>query len=137
MEKNLVEIFNLLAIAAIVTIHFLKTKGRGILTMVLITLQVGIVSVLAFSVFANGPVEYFYSGSFITGAIPIRIDYLSAWFILVISFTFFTGTWYGIQYMKKYIDQADNLALHAVAFILLYTALIDICMVQNSLVFLV
>ena len=122
---------------AVVCIPFLKTKGRGILTMGLITFQVAFVSVLAFSVFANGPVEYFYPGSFITGAIPIRIDYLSAWFILVISFTFFTGTWYGIQYMKKYIDQPDNLALHAVAFILLYTSLIDICLVQNSIVFLV
>jgi len=137
MEKNLVEIFNLLAIAAIVCIPFLKTKGRGILTMGVITLQVAIISTLAFSVFANGSVEYFYSGSFVTGVIPIRIDYLSAWFILVISFTFLTGAWYGIQYMKKYIDQTDNLALHAAAFILLYTSLIDICLVQNSIVFLV
>ena len=137
MEKSLVEIFNLIAIVAVVCIPFLKTKGRGILTMGVISVQVAIISVLAFSVFANGPVEYFYPGSFITGAIPIRIDYLSAWFILVISFTFFTGTWYGIQYMKKYIDQPDNLALHAVAFILLYTSLVDICLVQNSIVFLV
>ncbi|HZK96616.1 MAG TPA: proton-conducting transporter membrane subunit, partial [Prolixibacteraceae bacterium] len=137
MEKNLVEIFNLIAIVAIVCIPFLKTKGRAILTMGVIIVQVAFISVLAFSVFANGPVEYFYPGSFITGAIPIRIDYLSAWFILVISFTFITGTWYGIQYMKKYIDQPDNLALHAVVFILLYTSLIDICLVQNSIVFLV
>ncbi len=137
MEKYLVEIFNLIAIVAVVCIPFLKTKGRGILTMCVITVQVAIISVLAFSVFTNGPVEYFYTGSFITGAIPIRIDYLSAWFILVISFTFFTGTWYGIQYMKKYIDQPDNLALHAVVFIVLYTSLIDICLVQNSIVFLV
>ena len=83
MEKSQIEIFNLLAIVAIASIPFLKTKGRGILTMGIITVQVAIISVLAFSVFANGPVEYFYPGSFITGAIPIRIDYLSAWFILV------------------------------------------------------
>lgn len=137
MEKNLIEIFNLIAIAAIACIPFLKTKGRGILTMGVISFQVVIISLLAFSVFANGPVEYFYHGSFTTGAIPIRIDYLSAWFILIISFTFFTGTWYGIQYMKKYIDQSDNLALHAMAFILLFTSLTDICLVQNSIVFLV
>ncbi len=136
MEKNFVEIFNLIAIIAIGSIPFLKTKERGILTIVAITSQVAVISTLAFLVFANGSVEYFYPGSFITGMIPIRIDYLSAWFILIISFTFFTGTWYGIQYMKKYIDQTDNLALHAAAFILLFTSLIDLCMVQNSLVFL-
>ncbi|MEI6579927.1 MAG: proton-conducting transporter membrane subunit [Eubacteriales bacterium] len=39
--------------------------------------------------------------------------------------------------MKKYIDQADNLALHAAAFILLFTSLIDLCLVQNSIVMLV
>ena len=137
MDQKLVEIFNLLAIFAMVMIPFLKTKGRGMLTLGTIVLQVALISIVAFSVFANGQLEYFYPGSWVTGRIPIRIDYLSAWFILVISFTFFTGTWYGLQYMKKYIGQTDNLALHAGAFILLYTSLIDICMVQNSLVLLV
>ncbi len=122
---------------AVFCIPFLKTKGRGILTLGVITLGVLINSALAFSVFANGPVEYFYPGSWVTGSIPVRIDYLSAWFILVISFTFLTGAWYGVRYMKKYSDQSDNLALHAVAFILLYTSLTDICLVQNSIVFLV
>jgi hydrogenase-4 component B len=137
MEKILAEIINLLAIVAILSIPFLKTKGRGMLTLGIVTLQVVINSALAFSVFTNGPVEYFYPGSWVTGVIPVRIDYLSAWFILVISFTFLTGSWYGVRYMKKYIDQSDNLALHAAAFILLYTSLIDICLVQNSIVFLV
>ena len=137
MEKSLIEIFNLLAIVAIASIPFLKTKGRGILVLCIITLQVIIASANAFSVFANGSVEYFYPGSFVTGAIPMRIDYLSAWFILVISFTFLTGGWYGVQYMKRYSSLTNNLALHAAAFILLYTALIDICVVQNSLVLLV
>jgi hydrogenase-4 component B len=137
MEKILVEVFNLLAIVAIIIILFLKTKGRGILTLGIITIQVAIASTMAIIVFTNGTAEYSYPGSFITGAIPVRIDYLSAWFMLVISFTFLTGTWYGVQYMKKYIEQSDNLALHAVAYILLFTSLIDICMIQNSLVLLV
>lgn len=137
MEKNLLEIFNLLAIVAIASIPFLNTKGRGILVLCIIMLQAFIISAAAFSVFDNGTVEYFYPGSFVTGAIPVRIDYLSAWFILVISFTFITGAWYGVQYMKKYIDQSNNLALHAAAYILLYTSLTDLCMIQNSLVFLV
>jgi len=137
MEKHLIELFNLIAIIAIVCFPFLKIKGRGILTLVVITVQVIIGSLIAFSVFSNGLIDYTYSGSFITGLIPIRVDYLSAWFILVISFTFLTGAWYGLQYMKKYIDQTANVTLHAVAFILAYTALIDICIIQNGIVFLV
>jgi formate hydrogenlyase subunit 3/multisubunit Na+/H+ antiporter MnhD subunit len=137
MEKTMVEIFNLLAIVALVTIPFLKTKGRGILTLAVTTIQITFISALAFSVFTNGPVEYCYNGSWVTGAIPVRIDYLSAWFLLVISFTFLTGVWYGVHYMKKYTDQSDNLALHAAAFILLFTSLIDICLIQNGIIMLV
>ncbi|MEI7525405.1 MAG: proton-conducting transporter membrane subunit [Mariniphaga sp.] len=137
MAKIFVEIFNLLAIAALVTIPFLKTKGRGIMALFVISLQIIIVSALSFAVFTNGAAEYFYAGSWVTGAIPVRIDYLSAWFMLIISFTFLSGVWYGVQYMKKYMDQPDNLALHLAAFILLYTSLIDICIVQNGLVVLV
>jgi len=137
METTLIELFNLLAIVAILTFPFFKIKGRGIIALSVITLQVLIAAVVAVSVFANGTVEYAYEGSFITGLIPIRVDYLSAWFMLVIGFTFLTGAWYGIQYMKQYLDQPSNLTLHAVAFIVLFTSLIDLCMIQNSLVLLV
>ena len=136
MEKISIEIFNLIAILALGLIPFLKTRGRGYLTLGIISLQVILISFIAFRIFENGPVEYSYPGSFITGVIPLRMDYLSAWFTLVISFTFLTGVWYGVQYMTKYMDQSDNLALHAGAFIVLYTSLIDVCLIQNSLIFL-
>ena len=136
MEKTLFEINNLIAILAVVSIPFLNAKRGGMLALGIITLMVISNTALSFSIFANGPVEFFYPGSWITGPIPVRIDYLSAWFIIVISFTFLTGAWYGAQYMKKYLGQEDNVKLHFTAFILLYTSLIDICMVQNSIVFL-
>lgn len=137
MEKPLIEIFNLVAILAFVSLPFLKTKGRGILALTAITVQVIISSITAFSIFSNGIIDYDYLGSFVTGIVPIRIDYLSAWFMLLISFTFLTGAWYGAQYMKQYVNQGDNITLHIVAFILVYTSLIDICIVQNGLVILV
>lgn len=137
MHKILIEIVNMLAIAAIVTIPFLNIKGKGIVAISVISLQVVLSSIVAVYVFAQGATEYYYAGSLNTGIIPIRIDYLSAWFMLIISFTFLTGSWYGIQYLKRYIDQPDNIALHAIAFILVYTSLIDICIVQNGLALLV
>jgi hydrogenase-4 component B len=137
MGKAFIEIFNLLAVLAIIIIPFLKVKTKGIVTATVITVQVLLISIVAFSVFTKGGIEYYYPGSWITGLVPVRVDYLSAWFILVIAFTFLTGAWYGLQYMKKYSDQPHNLTLHAVAFVLLFTALIDICIVQNSIVMLV
>ncbi len=137
MVEWLFEIFNLLAIIAIVFIPFLKTKGRAFLTIGIISLQTFVNFLLVYKIFAYGPVEYTYPGSWITGPIAMRIDALSAWFISIISFTFFTGAWYGLYYMKHYSDQPYNLALHEIAFLFTFTALIDICVVQNSLVFLV
>lgn len=135
--KILIEIFNLLAIAAIISLPFLKVKGKGIVTLITICIQAILVSILSAKVLSGSLVDFSYVGSFITGTIPVRIDYLSSWFILTISFTFLTGAFYGIQYMKKYSDQTSNINLHATAYILTFTSLIDICVIQNSLVFLV
>ncbi len=135
--RLLIELFNLVAVVSIVALPFLKVRGKGILTLVTICLQVVLASIISFQVLSGNPVDYSYAGSFITGPIPIRVDYLSAWFILIIGFTFLTGAVYGIQYMKKYIDQAANITLHASAYILTLTTLVDICIVQNSLVLLV
>jgi hydrogenase-4 component B len=137
MNQTLIEIFNLIAIVSIACLSFFKMKGRGVVALSVITIQVILSSIMAVSVFIQGPFEYTYPGSLVTGLIPVRVDYLSAWFILIISFTFLTGAWYGVQYMKQYIKLVDDLTLHIIAFILVYTALIDICLVQNSIVFLV
>jgi len=137
MERNLIELINLIAILMVVILPFLNSRQLGITALAAITFQVIIAFILGFGIFSGGSSEYIYNGSLITGTIPIRFDYLSAWFILLISFTFLTGAWYGFQYLKKYKDQTSNLALHSIAFILVYTALIDICVVQNAIVFLV
>jgi hydrogenase-4 component B len=137
MEKNLIEIINLLAIFSVIVLPFLNAKRLGYAALALLTIQVLFSFALVLLVFTNGNTEYYYPGSFITGKIPMRIDYLSVWFILIIGFTFLTGAWYGIQYMKKYKEQTSNIQLHAITYILTFTALVDICIVQNSIVFLV
>lgn len=137
MEKFLIELFNLIPFVVILGLPFFKIRGRIILAFGILALQVILSVVVAFSVFSNGTVEYSYPGSWITGSIPVRIDALSAWFIPIIGFTFLTGAWYGIQYMKNYADQKDNLSFHLIAYILAYTSMIDICLVQNGMVFLI
>ncbi|PKP53144.1 MAG: hypothetical protein CVT92_05345 [Bacteroidetes bacterium HGW-Bacteroidetes-1] len=137
MEKHLLEVFNLIGVLLVILIPFLTAKKMGIAVLTAISLQVLLAFILVYRIFSFGFSEFSYSGSFTTGEIPIRFDYLSAWFIMLISFTFLTGTWYGVQYMKKYKDQTSNLALHSIALTLAYTSLINICVVQNALVFLV
>lgn len=137
MGKNLIEIFNLLAIISVVIFPFFNARKLAIAAIATIVSQVIISMTLVYHVFTGEAIKYSYSGSFVTGDINIQVDYLSAWFILIISFTFLTGAIYGIHYMKKYREQTSNLILHATAFVLAYTALINICMTQNAIVFLV
>ena len=137
MEKFQLEIFALLAILSVMILPFLNKKSLGFAAISILTFQVILGFIVSIRVFSNGMIEYIYSGSFITGPIPIRIDYLSAWFIIIISFTFLTGAWYGIHYLKKYTENGGNLAMHCIAFILAFSSLIYICIVQNGIVFLV
>jgi formate hydrogenlyase subunit 3/multisubunit Na+/H+ antiporter MnhD subunit len=137
MELFFILLLNLLAATAILTFPFLKTKGRGIVTIAAISVQTFISFIVAFLVFANGTIDYSLPGSWVSGEISVKIDHLSAWFMLIISFTFLTGGWYGLQYMKKYAGQSANIAMHAVAFIFAYTSLIDICIVQNGFAMLI
>jgi formate hydrogenlyase subunit 3/multisubunit Na+/H+ antiporter MnhD subunit len=137
IEKYTVEILNLIALLSVFVFPFLSTKKLALVSFSTLTFQVVLSSFLVYRIFSTGAVQYSYAGSLISGTINFNIDYLSAWMLLLISFTFFTGAWYGLHYMKKYKEQTGNLKMHATAFILAYTALIDICMVQNTLIFLV
>jgi hydrogenase-4 component B len=137
MGKNIAETINILAVIFIVIAPMLNAKQLGYTVLFFVSVMVLLSFSLAISIFLNGALVFEYAGSYTTGSIAVRIDYLSAWFIMVISFTFLTGAWYGVQYMKKYILETGKLQIHAIAYALVYTALIDICMLQNALVFLV
>lgn len=136
-EKNIAETINILAVIFIVMAPMLKVRRLGYAVLFFVSVMVLLSFILAISIFMKGAMVFEYAGSYTTGPIALRIDYLSAWFIMVISFTFLTGAWYGVQYMKKYINDTGKLQIHAIAYVLVYLALIDICMVQNALVFLV
>jgi len=78
----------------------------------------------------------FYGGS-IMGDILIRVDQLSAWFILIINFTCITGVFYGSGYLKAYQNPAKKLSLHWILFILFQLSMVWVCMIQHGLMFLI
>jgi hydrogenase-4 component B len=80
--------------------------------------------------------EIILSGTFLFGTVPVRIDALSAWFILTINFTLITGAIYGFNYMKRHIERKSAISLHCIAFIFAQFALLGICSVQNGFIFL-
>jgi len=133
----LTQLFIIIIIAAIAVIPFLKTGGRA-LAVVAAVLAGSVVAVIpAVKSLAGNSLDIVLNGGLVFGTIPVRLDALSGWFILIICFLYITGSFYGISYMKSYQSQKANLGLHAIAFLLLFASMIALTVVQNSLAFLV
>ena len=134
---NLLIAFILVPLAGMLLIPFLKVNGKGIAAFTVIMANSLISGYFAVQSLLGDALSYSLPGSYVTGVIPIRIDALSGWFMLIINLVFVTGSFYGLYYMKAYREQRNNLTLHSMAFIIQHTTMIGICVVQNSFVFLI
>ncbi len=134
---NLLAAFILVPFVGILLIPFLKVNGKGITAFILLFVNAMISGYFAVQSLVSTAISFSLPGSFVTGAIPLRIDSLSGWFILIINLIFITGGFYGLFYMKAYREQRNNLSLHSISFVLLHAAMISICVVQNSFAFLI
>lgn len=119
------------------TIPFLPSKIKSVTAFFLVLILAIVSSIPAINVLTESPIEEVFYGGSVFGNIPLRIDPLSAWFILMVNFTCINGAIYGIGYMKSYSDQKENTTLHWILFVLLHVALLLVCMLQNGLAFLI
>ena len=129
--------FLLIPLAGLLLLPFLKVKWKGILTLLLFAINVFISGFFAINALFGEATSIIYSGSYVTGPIPVRMDALSGWFILIIDLIFLTGALYGYSYMKTYKKRENSLTLHSISFLLQHTAIISLCVIQNSFVFLI
>jgi len=134
---NLVIAFILVPFAGMLLIPFLKVNGKGIAAFVLLAINALISSYFAIQSLLGDAIVFTLPGSFITGIIPLRIDSLSGWFMLIINLVFVTGGFYGLFYMKAYRQQRNNLTLHSITFVVQHAAMISVCVIQNSFAFLI
>jgi len=107
--------------------------------LILTVLLVGISSVFSVPVILDN--EIFTGNSFFTlwdSPISMSIDLLSAFFIMVINITVFTGAWFAIEYMRLYQQYSKiNFSLHFFFFFWLFYSMLMVCMFPNIIAFLV
>lgn len=132
----LINILIFIILAAIIGILFSETKSKGIITLSVVFIIALASSIIAFKALFDSAYEIIFSGTALFGEVPVKIDALSAWFILTINFTFVTGAIYGLNYMKAYLDRKGSITLHCIAFIIAHFSLLAICAVQNGFTFL-
>ncbi len=130
---NILIVILLASAAAILAVNL---KWKGIITLTTVIFLASVSSYVAVKALFGSSYEVLFAGPILFGDVPIKIDALSAWFILTINFTILTGALYGFNYMKKYREMKNELTLHCIAFIFVHFALLGICSVQNAFIFL-
>jgi formate hydrogenlyase subunit 3/multisubunit Na+/H+ antiporter MnhD subunit len=134
---NLATAYIIVLLTGTAGILLFRGKGQAMFLSLVILLLAWISGVPAWRALNGEAMEWYLAGNMVTGEIPLRMDGLSAWFILITSFVFLTGIVYGFHYLKKDTTERHNLTIHRIAFLLLYGTLISLTVIQNSLVFLI
>jgi formate hydrogenlyase subunit 3/multisubunit Na+/H+ antiporter MnhD subunit len=132
----MINILIVFVFSAIFAILLFNTKVKGIVTLSTVFIVGLISSFYAGRALVGNSYDLLLAGTMLFGNVPIKIDSLSGWFILVINFTLITGAVYGFNYMKRYRDRTTSISLHCIAFICIQVALLGICSVQNGFIFL-
>ncbi|HXH19105.1 MAG TPA: proton-conducting transporter membrane subunit, partial [Chitinophagales bacterium] len=133
---SLIQSHIIILFIALILLPILNVKWKGIVAVSVVIVNALLSGFFAADALLGDAAEFILPGTLVTGAIPLRMDALSGWFILLINFTLVTGALYGLQYMKAYREQSSNITLHCIAYLLVQSALTMICVVQHSIVFL-
>jgi len=126
----------IVTLCSAILVGLVKEAWKSNVALVAVLVNGVLSTCIAVPVLLNVPFDYsFYAGN-VFGQIPVRVDSLSGWFILLMNFTILTGILYGRLYMKHYENQSANLSLHFASYIIIHFAMIGIYCVQNSFAFL-
>ena len=131
---NVVWITSLLSIIIIPLIPLRFKSSLAVASVILNSLIISYISVPALS---GNVVEISQVVGSVFGNVTVRIDTLSAWFILIINLTCITGVLYGKGYMEAYKNSSANVSLHWIMYIIFQLSMVTVCAVQNGLVFLI
>ena len=127
----------IVTLVAIIAISVIPSKNKAWLAAIAVTINAILTSIPAVLALGGIITDISVSGGAILGGIPLRIDGLSAWFILIINFTSVTGAFYGIGYLKEYANSTSKLSLHWSLFTLFHISMVWVCILQNGFAFLI
>lgn len=131
----LFRIYVIVLFSGILALPFASVKIKPIISIISVSLGALITSFIAVKGFSAPGIEFLINGGSFFGEIPIRIDALSAWFILIINFTSVTGVLYGVGYLKSSTVHPSVISFHWILYIIFHSSMLMVCMVQHSVAF--
>ena len=136
----MIELINsswIIALLAMVAIYFAPAKMKAHTAALAVVANAIVTGWLAISALTGHVVNFVFYGGNLFGDVLVRVDELSAWFILIINFTCLTGVFFGSGYLKTSDSSPKKLNLHWMLFVLFQLSMLWVCMIQHGLVFLI
>ena len=137
MDSTWLILSSIIPIVGIFLIPLLPHRYRAAVNFILVFITAIITSVPAVKALNGSVINVTLPGFSFFGNVPLCIDGLSAWFILIINLTCINGAFYGIGYMRQYDEQRKNLSLHWILFLLFQSSMLWVCIIQNGFAFLI
>ena len=136
----MIELINsswIIALLAMVAIYFAPAKMKAHTAALAVVANAIVTGWLAISALTGHVVSFVFYGGNLFGDVLVRVDELSAWFLLIINFSCLTGVFFGSGYLKTSDSSPKKLNLHWMLFVLFQLSMLWVCMIQHGLVFLI
>lgn len=133
----LFKVYVIVLLSGITALPFVPVKIKPVISIISVFLVAILTSFIAIKGFTAEGIQIIINGGSFFGEIPLRIDALSAWFILIINFTTVTGVLYGAGYLNSAHVQPSLISLHWILYIAFQSSMLLVSMVQNSIAFIV
>jgi len=135
--EYLVHISWFVTFLTIIAIYLAPVRYKANFAILIILINALATSWFAIQAINGNAVHFSLNAGTFLGEIPIKIDGLSAWFILIINFTCITGVLYGKEYLKAYTETGVKITFHWTLFILFHLSMLWVCVLQHTFAFLV
>jgi formate hydrogenlyase subunit 3/multisubunit Na+/H+ antiporter MnhD subunit len=129
--------FLIVLLSGIILISFVPLRIKSLISVLTVFFIAVITSILAVMAFSADGIEYIVDGGYFFGRIPLRIDTLSAWFILLINLTTFTGVIYGSGYLRNSTVGSPFIAFHWILYLIFHSSMLLVVIVQHSVIFII
>ncbi len=123
--------------AGILLLVLISDKYKASLTLFIVLTNAVLTSIPAILALTGVPQIESFSITHFVGEIAVRVDSLSAWFILIINFTSINGVLFGMGYLNSYKALKVNLEMHWVFYVIFHISMIWVCLFEHGLAFLV
>jgi formate hydrogenlyase subunit 3/multisubunit Na+/H+ antiporter MnhD subunit len=131
----LFRVYAVVLLSGIISIPFVPLRFKPIISIITVSLGTILTGYIAILGFTGSGIEYIVNGGSFFGSIPLRIDSLASWFILIVNFTSLTGVLYGAGYLKSSPVKPSVISFHWVLYITFQSSMVVVCMVQHSIAF--